>query len=342
MGKVTFLNPEFLWLFLVLPLAIGWLFYKRNQLSATVKMSSLEPFKQNRTFLARAKPFLYVLRILALSSIIIALARPRSVDVTSKSKTTKGIDIVMAIDVSSSMLANDLKPNRLEALKKVASTFVQDRVNDRIGLVVYAGESYTRTPVTSDKTIILQSLKTIEYDDSIIADGTGIGVGLATSINRIKDSKAKSRIIILLTDGVNNSGTIDPRTASEIAKEYGIKVYTIGIGTNGQAMFPVAKDANGKLVFRKMPVEIDESLMKEIAKATDAKYFRATSNKKLQAIYDEINKLETTEIDEKKFYNYDEKYKPFVLIAFVLLGVEVLLRNSVFRGIVSKEKQCLN
>ena len=334
MGKVTFLNPEFLWLFLVLPLAIGWLFYKRNQISATVKMSSLEPFKQNRTFLAKAKPFLYVLRILALSSIIIALARPRSVDVTSKSKTTKGIDIVMAIDVSSSMLANDLKPNRLEALKKVASTFVQDRVNDRIGLVVYAGESYTRTPVTSDKTIILQSLKTIEYDDSIIADGTGIGVGLATAINRIKDSKAKSRIIILLTDGVNNSGTIDPRTASEIAKEYGIKVYTIGIGTNGQAMFPVAKDANGKLVFRKMPVEIDESLMKEIAKVTDAKYFRATSNKKLQAIYDEINKLETTEIDEKKFYNYDEKYKPFVLIAFVLLGVEVLLRNSVFRGIV--------
>ena len=334
MGKVTFLNPEFLWLFLVLPIAIAWLFYKRNQLSATVKMSSLEPFKQNRTFLAKAKPFLYVLRILALSSIIIALARPRSVDVTSKSKTTKGIDIVMAIDVSSSMLANDLKPNRLEALKKVASTFVQDRINDRIGLVVYAGESYTRTPVTSDKTIILQSLKTIEYDDSIIADGTGIGVGLATAINRIKDSKAKSRIIILLTDGVNNSGTIDPRTAAEIAKEYGIKVYTIGIGTNGQAMFPVAKDANGKLVFRNMPVEIDESLMKEIAKATDAKYFRATSNKKLQAIYDEINKLETTEIDEKKFYNYDEKYKPFVLIAFVLLGVEVLLRNSVFRGIV--------
>ena len=334
MGKVTFLNPEFLWLFLVLPIAIAWLFYKRNQLSATVKMSSLEPFKQNRTFLAKAKPFLYVLRILALSSIIIDLARPRSVDVTSKSKTTKGIDIVMAIDVSSSMLANDLKPNRLEALKKVASTFVQDRINDRIGLVVYAGESYTRTPVTSDKTIILQSLKTIEYDDSIIADGTGIGVGLATAINRIKDSKAKSRIIILLTDGVNNSGTIDPRTASEIAKEYGIKVYTIGIGTNGQAMFPVAKDANGKLVFRMMPVEIDEKLMKEIAKATDAKYFRATSNKKLQAIYNEINKLETTEIQEKKFYNYDEKYKPFVLIAFVLLGVEVLLRNSVFRGIV--------
>lgn len=334
MGKVTFLNPEFLWLFLVLPIAIAWLFYKRNQLSATLKMSSVAPFKKHRTFLAKAKPFLYILRLIALSSIIIALARPRSVDVTSKSKTTKGIDIVMAIDVSSSMLANDLKPNRLEALKKVASTFVQDRVNDRIGLVVYAGESYTRTPVTSDKTIILQSLKTVEYDDSIIEDGTGIGVGLATAINRIKDSKAKSRIIILLTDGVNNSGTIDPRTAAEIAKEYGIKVYTIGIGTNGKAMFPVAKDANGKLVFRMMPVEIDQKLMQEIAKTTDAKYFRATSNQKLQAIYDEINKLETTEIDEKKFYNYDEKYKIFVLIAFGLLGIETLLRNSVFRGIV--------
>ena len=334
MEKVTFLNPEFLWLFLLLPFVIAWLFVKRKQLSATIKMPSVLPFKQNQTILAKTKPFLYVLRLLVLSFVIIALARPRSVDVTSKSKTTKGIDIVMAIDVSSSMLANDLKPNRLEALKKVAATFVQDRINDRIGLVVYAGESYTRTPVTSDKTITLQSLKTIVYDDSIIADGTGIGVGLATAINRIKDSKAKSRIIILLTDGVNNSGTIDPRMAADIAKEYGIKVYTIGIGTNGKAMFPVAKDGNGKLVFRMMPVEIDEKLMQEIAKTTDAKYFRATSNQKLQTIYNEINKLETTEIDEKKFYNYDEKYKSFLLIAFLLLGVEVLLRNSVFRGIV--------
>lgn len=334
MGKVTFLNPEFLWLFLVIPLAIAWLFYKRNQLSATITLPTIAPFVGRRTFLAKVKPLLFVLRLLALSAIIIALARPRSVDVTSKSKMTKGVDIVMAIDVSSSMLANDLKPNRLEALKKVASTFIQDRVNDRIGLVVYAGESYTRTPVTSDKAILLQSLKTITYDDSVLADGTGIGVGLATAINRIKDSKAKSRIVILLTDGVNNSGTIDPRTAADIAKEYGIKVYTIGIGTNGNALFPVAKDANGKLVFRMMPVEIDQKLMQEIAKTTDAKYFRATSNRKLQAIYDEINTLETTEINEQKFYNYDEKYKIFALIAFVLLGIEVLARNTVFRGIV--------
>ena len=334
MGKVTFLNPEFLWLFLVIPIATAWLFYKRNQLSATITLPTIAPFVGRRTFLAKVKPLLFVLRLLALSAIIIALARPRSVDVTSKSKMTKGVDIVMAIDVSSSMLANDLKPNRLEALKKVASTFIQDRVNDRIGLVVYAGESYTRTPVTSDKAILLQSLKTITYDDSVLADGTGIGVGLATAINRIKDSKAKSRIVILLTDGVNNSGTIDPRTAADIAKEYGIKVYTIGIGTNGNALFPVAKDANGKLVFRMMPVEIDQKLMQEIAKTTDAKYFRATSNRKLQAIYDEINTLETTEINEQKFYNYDEKYKMFALLAFVLLGIEGLARNTVFRGIV--------
>jgi Ca-activated chloride channel family protein len=334
MGKVTFLNPEFFWLFLLMPIAIAWLFYKRNQLSASIKIPSISAFKQNQTFLAKAKPFLYVLRLLALSFIIIALARPRSVDVTSKSKTTKGIDIVMAIDVSSSMLATDFKPNRLEALKRVASTFVQERVNDRIGLVVYASESYTLTPITSDKAIILQSLKKIEYNDAIIADGTAIGVGLATAINRIKDSKAKSRIIILLTDGVNNSGTIDPRMASDIAKQYGLKVYTIGIGTNGKAMFPVAKDANGKLVFKMMPVEIDEKLMQEIAKTTDGKYYRATSTEKLKEIYDDINKLETTEIDEKKFYNYDEKYRSFLLMAFLLLGVEVLLRNSVFRGIV--------
>ncbi|EDO25562.1 predicted protein, partial [Nematostella vectensis] len=273
--------------------------------------------------------------LLALSSIIIALARPRSVDVTAKSRTTKGIDIVMAIDVSGSMLAKDFKPNRLDALKRVASTFIEDRINDRIGLVVYAGESYTRTPITSDKTVILQSLKTVEYDDSIIADGTGIGVGLATAINRIKDSKAKSRVIILLTDGVNNAGTIDPRMAADIAKQYGIKVYTIGIGTNGMALFPYAKDQEtGKFLFRNMQVEIDEKLMKEIAEMTDGKYFRATDDKKLKAIYAEINKLETTEVEEKKYFNYDEKFKPFVWFAFALLLIEIALRNTVFRGFV--------
>jgi len=334
MKNITFLNPEFFWLFLVLPIAIAWYWFTNKKQRATLKISSTKSFKGSATLIAKLQPLLFVLRMLALSAIIVALARPRSVDVSSKSRTTKGIDIVMAIDVSGSMLAKDLKPNRLEALKRVAAEFVEDRINDRIGLVVYAGESYTRTPVTSDKTVILQSLKTVEYDDSIIADGTGIGVGLATAINRIKDSKAKSRIIILLTDGVNNSGTIDPRMAADIAKEYGIKVYTIGIGTNGMAPFPYAKAPNGKFLYQNMKVEIDEKLMKEIAKTTDGKYFRATSNAKLKEIYTEINKLEKTEVEEKKYFNYDEKYQPFVWLALVLLFVEVLLKNTIFKGLV--------
>jgi Ca-activated chloride channel homolog len=334
MKNITFLHPEFFWLFLVLPIAIAWYWFTNKKQRATLKISSTKSFKGSATLIAKLQPLLFVLRMLALSAIIVALARPRSVDVSSKSRTTKGIDIVMAIDVSGSMLAKDLKPNRLEALKRVASEFVEDRINDRIGLVVYAGESYTRTPVTSDKTVILQSLKTVEYDDSIIADGTGIGVGLATAINRIKDSKAKSRIIILLTDGVNNSGTIDPRMAADIAKEYGIKVYTIGIGTNGMAPFPYAKAPNGKFLYQNMKVEIDEKLMKEIAKTTDGKYFRATSNAKLKEIYTEINKLEKTEVEEKKYFNYDEKYQPLVWLALFLLFVEVLLKNTIFKGLV--------
>ena len=334
MKNITFLHPEFFWLFLVLPIAIAWYWFTHKKQRATLKISSTKSFKGSATLIAKLQPLLFVLRILALSAIIVALARPRSVDVSSKSRTTKGIDIVMAIDVSGSMLAKDLKPNRLEALKRVAAEFVEDRINDRIGLVVYAGESYTRTPVTSDKTVILQSLKTVEYDDSIIADGTGIGVGLATAINRIKDSKAKSRIIILLTDGVNNSGTIDPRMAADIAKEYGIKVYTIGIGTNGMAPFPYAKAPNGKFLYQNMKVEIDEKLMKEIAKTTDGKYFRATSNAKLKEIYTEINKLEKTEVEEKKYFNYDEKYQPLVWLALLLLFVEILLKNTIFKGLV--------
>lgn len=335
MNNISFLHPDFFWLFLTLPLAISWYFWKQNQQTATLTISSVKSFQSKPSFLAKLKPLLLILRLLALSAIIIALARPRSVDVSAKTKITKGIDIVMAIDVSGSMLARDLKPDRLEALKRVAATFIQDRPNDRIGLVVYAGESYTRTPVTSDKTMILSSLKSIEYDDSILVDGTGIGVGLATAINRLKDSRAKSRIIILLTDGVNNAGTIDPRMAANIAKEYGIKVYTIGIGTNGTAPFPVGKNpTTGQFIFRNIPVEIDETLMKEIAQTTEGTYFRATSNKKLEEIYNEINKLETTEIEEQKYFNYDEKYKLFVVFALLLLVIEIILRNTLFRSFI--------
>ena len=333
MGKVTFLNPEFFWLFLLIPIAIVWLFWKQNRQTASLKISSIKGFKSSVSILSKLKPYLNVLRILALCSLIIALARPRTVDISNQTKTTKGIDIVMAIDVSGSMLAKDLKPNRMEALKYVAASFVEGRPNDRIGIVVYAAEAYTKTPVTSDKAIVLEAIKDIKYDN-VIQDGTGIGMGLTTAVNRLKDSKAKSKIIILLTDGVNNAGFIEPETASEIAKEYGIKVYTVGIGTNGMAEFPYAYAPNGQFLFKMMPVEIDENLMKTIAKNTNGKYFRASSNSKLESIYNEINKLETSEIEELKFYDYDEKFRPFVWIAGILLLIEILLRNTIFKSFI--------
>ena len=333
MAKITFLNPEFFWLFLLIPLAIIWLVFKRNQQAATLKISSIQGFKTSTSFLPKLKPYLSVLRLLALSSLIVALARPRTVDISNKTKTTKGIDIVMAVDVSGSMLAKDLKPNRMEALKRVAADFTEERPNDRIGLVVYASEAYTKTPVTSDKAIILEAIKSIHYDN-VLQDGTGIGMGLATAVNRLKDSKAKSKVIILLTDGVNNAGFIEPETAADIAKQYGIKVYTIGIGTNGTAEFPYAVGPNGQFLFQMMKVEIDERLMQSIARKTDGKYFRATSNSKLAAIYGEINKLETTEIEELKFYDYDEKYRPFVWLAGFLLLAEIGLRNTVFKSFI--------
>ncbi|WET00895.1 VWA domain-containing protein [Flavobacterium sp. YJ01] len=333
MSKMSFLNPEFLWLFLLIPVAIGWYFWKRNQQSATLKMSSTAGFQNSESFWTKFKPALYVFRILALCSLIIALARPRTVDISNQTKTTKGIDIVMAIDVSGSMLAKDLKPNRMEALKRVAADFVEERPNDRIGLVLYASEAYTKTPVTSDKAIILEAIKGIKYDTTL-QDGTGIGMGLATAVNRLKDSKAKSRVIILLTDGVNNAGFIEPETASDIAKQYGIKVYTIGLGSNGMAESPYAYGPNGNLLFKMQKVEIDEKLMRSIAQKTDGTYFRATSNDKLAQIYNSINKLETTEIQELKFYDYDEKYRIFVLFAAFLLLLEVGLRNTVYRSFI--------
>ena len=207
MKEVSFLNPEFFWLFLLLPATILWQIWKRKQLSPTLKISSVKGFKTEKSLLAKLKPFLFVLRLLALSSLIIAMARPRKVDISSQTKSTKGIDIVMAIDVSGSMLAKDLHPNRMEALKKVAENFVEGRPNDRIGIVVYASEAYTKTPVTSDKAIIQQAIQSIKYDN-VLQDGTGIGMGLTTAVNRLKDSKAKSRVIILLTDGVNNAGMV--------------------------------------------------------------------------------------------------------------------------------------
>lgn len=333
MKNVTFVNPEFFWLFLLLPLAIAWYFFKRKQETPTLKISSTKGFQQSGSWLPKLKPLLFIMRLVALSFLIVAMARPRTVDVSNQTKTTKGIDIVMAIDVSGSMLAKDLRPNRMEALKRVASDFVKERPNDRIGLVVYAAEAYTKSPVTSDKAVVLDAINSIKYDN-VLQDGTAIGMGLTTAVNRLKDSKAKSKVIILLTDGVNNAGFIEPETASDIARQYGIKVYTIGIGTNGMAEFPYAIAPNGQFLFRMMQVEIDVRLLQSIAQKTGGKYFRATGNDKLAQIYAAINKLETTEIEELKFYDYDEKFRPLVLLAGLLLVVEIALRNTIFRSFI--------
>jgi len=333
MKGVTFLNPEFFWMFLLLPIAIAWFFWKRKQQTATLKISSLKGFQASGSFIAKLKPLLFVMRLLALSALIIAMARPRTVDISNQTKTTKGIDIVMAIDVSGSMLAKDLRPNRMEALKRVAADFVKERPNDRIGLVLYAAEAYTKSPVTSDKAVVLDAINSIKYDN-VLQDGTAIGMGLTTAVNRLKDSKAKSKVIILMTDGVNNAGFIEPETASDIAQQYGIKVYTIGIGTNGMADFPYAMTPNGQLLFKMMQVEIDAKLLQRTETKTGGKYFRATGNEKLAQIYAAINKLETTEIEELKFYDYEEKFRPFVWAAGILLLLEMLLRNTIFRSFI--------
>ena len=333
LDNFVFENPQWFWLFLIMPVLIAWYIIKRGKQTAELKISTIKGFKVKQSWLVNIRPLLFVLRLLALAFLITAMARPRTVDVSTKTKTTKGIDIVMAIDVSASMLARDLRPNRLEALKDVASEFIQGRPNDRIGIVLYAGESYTKTPITSDKSIVLGALNDVKFSE-VLENGTAIGMGLATSVNRLKDSKALSKVIILLTDGVNNSGTIDPKLASELAVEYGIKTYTIGIGSNGMALSPIGIKSNGQFQYGNQKVEIDEDLLKQIATATGGQYFRATNNQKLEAIYEEINKLEKTDVEEFKSYNYKELFRSLVLAALGLIVVEVLLRFTIFRSFV--------
>ncbi|WP_435260724.1 vWA domain-containing protein [Tenacibaculum sp. nBUS_03] len=332
-NNFEFHSPEFLWLLILIPLLGLWNFLTRKKDSAKLKIASTKGFTVKSSFLPKLKPIIYILRLFALASIIIGLSRPRNVSISKKTKSNRGIDIVMAIDVSASMLAKDLKPNRLEALKRVATDFVNRRPNDRIGIVVYAGESFTQTPITSDKSIVKRTISEIKWGQ--LEGGTAIGMGLGSAVNRLKESKAKSKVIILLTDGVNNAGFVDPKTATELAKGNNIKVYTIGIGTNGMAAFPWAKDPRtGQITFKNQQVEIDETLLKHIAKETEGKYFRATNNTKLKAIYDEIDKLEKTKIEEFKYYNYTEKYRFWVFLGGLLLVVEFLLKNTIFKSFI--------
>ena len=331
--NLEFLNPEYFILLGIIPLIILWNYLNRNKLNNSIKFSNSEAFTNSSNIYSILKASLRYFRMISLALIITALARPQVIDTSTRVKTNSGVDIIMAIDVSASMLAKDLKPNRLDALKNVADEFIKNRITDRIGLVEYAGESYTKTPLTTDKSITLRSLKEIKYNN-IIEGGTAIGMGLATSVNRIKDSKAKSKVIILLTDGVNNAGFIDPITAAELAKEFQIKIYSIGLGTNGLALSPVGIDARGKFNYANIQVEIDEKLLTEISEMTGGKYFRATDNERLKEIYSDIDKLEKTEIEEFKYYSVDEKFRYFLVPAILLIVFELIMKLTILRSFI--------
>ena len=331
--NLEFLNPEYFILLGVIPLIILWNYLNRNKLNNSIKFSNSEAFTNSSNIYSILKASLRYFRMISLALIITALARPQVIDTSTRVKTNSGVDIIMAIDVSASMLAKDLKPNRLDALKNVADEFIKNRITDRIGLVEYAGESYTKTPLTTDKSITLRSLREIKYNN-IIEGGTAIGMGLATSVNRIKDSKAKSKVIILLTDGVNNAGFIDPITAAELAKEFQIKIYCIGLGTNGLALSPVGIDARGKFNYANIQVEIDEKLLTQISEMTGGKYFRATDNERLKEIYSDIDKLEKTEIEEFKYYTVDEKFRYFLVPAILLIVFELIMKLTILRSFI--------
>lgn len=327
---MVFANPTYLYLLLLLVPLIGWYIYKLHKSQASLQVSSSEAFQLPGTsswkVYMRHLPF--VLRMLAIALLIVVLARPQSTN-SWQNSSTEGIDIVMAMDISTSMLAEDLKPNRLEAAKDVAASFINGRQNDNIGLVVFAAESFTQCPLTIDHGVLLNLFKDIQ--PGIIQDGTAIGLGLANAVSRIKDSQAKSKVIILLTDGVNNTGVIAPVTAAEIAKTFGIRVYTIGVGTQGEAPYPIPT-AFG-VQYQNVPVEIDEQVLKQIASTTGGQYFRATDNSSLKEIYSEIDQLEKTKISVQEFSKKQEEYKNWALLVFALLLIEVLLRNTVLRNI---------
>ncbi len=335
-GHIELYTPYALLLLVLIPVLAIWMYKHRYNERAKLLYSNLKAFSGFKTLKNKLLPFMSALLLLSMTLISIGIARPRSVDVTAKTKKTKGIDIMLAVDVSASMLARDLKPNRLEALKKTAINFIKKRPNDRFGVVLYAGEAFTQVPITSDQRIVMQAIRKINFRQLFnqLDQGTAIGMGLATAVNRLKDSKAKSKVIILMTDGVNNTGEIDPYTALELAKEFGIKVYTIGLGTNGYAPTPVGVRPDGSFQYQNAKVEIDEKLLKKIAGETGGKYFRATDNSKLDKIYKEIDKLEKTEIKETKYYNYKELYRPFVLAAVLFIFLVGLLRYTWLKSFI--------
>ena len=329
MSGVTFANQGFFWLFLMLPLLITYYLYVIRKRRNRVTFSSTTTFKNYRpTFRQRLVWLPLVFRLLCVSAIIVALARPQS---SSKGQDvrTEGISIVLAMDVSGSMLAEDFKPNRIESAKNVAKDFIDGRITDQIGLVIFAGESFTLCPVTTDHAVLKNQL--MRASNEMLLDGTAIGEGLATAIARVKDARTKSKVVILLTDGVNNAGSVAPLTAGEIAKTFGIRVYTVGVGKNGMAPYPVKTPFGTQ--YQDMEVKIDEALLKEISNSTDGKYFRATNNNKLKAIYEEIDKLERTKIEVTEFRRYSEQFWIWAAAAGLFFLLEMTLRYTVLRSL---------
>lgn len=331
---MSFAHPAYFLLFFLLVPYIVWYVLKGKKSEPSMRVSSTRMYatmpKSYKVYL-RHVPF--ALRMIALSLLIVVLARPQSTD-HWQSNEVEGIDIMLAVDVSTSMLAEDLKPNRIEAAKQVAAEFINGRPNDNIGLTVFAGQSFTQSPLTVDHAVLLNLFNSVNCNmaiNGIIEDGTAIGLGIANAVSRLKDSKAKSKVIILLTDGSNNRGDISPLTAAEIAKTYGVRVYTIGVGTNGTAPYP--HQGFGGKQYIQVPVEIDENTLQQIAKTADGQYYRATSNSKLREVYEEIDKLERTKLNVKDFSRKTEEYMPFALWAMVCLILEVLLRLTLLRRI---------
>jgi len=329
MNGITFAEPFYLYLLVVVPAMVVFYVLKQHKANASLRMPGLSPFKgTGLTFRHYLRHIIFAFRVAAIILFIIVLARPQS---TNKFQdiSTEGIDIVLTLDISGSMLARDFKPDRLEASKNVATEFISGRPYDRIGLVVFSGESFTQCPLTTDHAVLINLLRDIE--SGMIEDGTAIGNGLATAVNRIKDSEAKSKVIILLTDGVNNRGDIAPATAADIAKTFGIRVYTVGVGTIGMAPYPVQTPFG--LQYQNMPVEIDEDILKEISQVTGGMYFRATNNDKLVQVYSEIDKLEKSKIDVRQFSRKDEKYMSIALLAFIFVSLDILARHTIFRNL---------
>lgn len=327
---MIFANPTYLYLLLLLIPMIGWYVYKLSKNQASLQVSSTEGFDapEASSWKVWLRHVPFILRMAAVAVLVVILARPQSTN-SWQNSSTEGIDIVLAMDISTSMMAQDLKPNRLEASIDVASAFINGRPNDNIGLVVFAAESFTQCPLTTDHTVLLNLFKDVQ--PGIIQDGTAIGLGLANAVSRIKDSQAKSKVIILLTDGVNNQGEIAPVTAAEIAKTFGVRVYTIGVGTQGKAPYPF-QTAFG-VQYMDVDVEIDEPTLKQIAATTGGQYFRATDNASLKEIYSEIDKMEKTKISVQEYSKKQEEYKNWAILLFSLLLVEILLRNTLLRNI---------